>query len=181
MLRAVLLFSVVCLFMSSPLSATVPSGLELSGSGEIRYLGIFKVYEASLWAPKDSSADDILRPNRSRCLQLDYAVELSVETFIEAADAILARQHDQQTLASVRKELDTLNNIYRDVNEDDRYQLCYDADTETTHLILNGRELGAVTSARFAEVYFGIWLGKTNPIDAELRESLLAGLQKEQD
>ncbi len=181
MRRVIFLFCIVSLLLSSPLSATMPAGLELSGSGEIRYLGIFKVYGVSLYASRNSSPDNILQPNNSRCLQLEYTVELSVENFIEAADTILARQHDQQTLASVRKELNLLHASYRDVDEGDRYQLCYDAATETTHLIFNGRELVAIPSALFAEVYFGIWLGKTNPIDVELRADLLSGLQKERN
>jgi len=177
-LRLVLPLLLISLAMAGRLDAAVPSGLKLAGTGEVYYLGIFKVYEASLYASPDRSPDDILAADSSRCLQLDYAVELSPENFIEAADTILSRQHDQKAIDSVRRELDLLNASYREVKENDRYQLCYDAETRSTSLLLNGTRLVHIPSARFAEIYFGIWLGKTSPLDEDLRVDLLSGLQR---
>jgi len=45
-----------------------------------------------------------------------------------------------------------------------------------TTLSYNGGVLVSVDSPDFAEIYFSIWLGKTDPLDETLRDDLLAGL-----
>jgi hypothetical protein len=155
--------------------AAVPDDYLFKGSGIVYYLGIFKVYNATLYTESDARLEDVLSADCSRCLELDYAVDLKVENFIEAADIILARQLDEKNLNILRPELDQLNASYRDVREGDRYLLCYDSETQTTRLLLNGNLLVEIPSAEFATAYFGIWLGDKKAIDTDLRSKLLAG------
>ncbi|MBT8333627.1 MAG: hypothetical protein HKP41_04160 [Desulfobacterales bacterium] len=158
-------------------AARIPQELSLSGTGEIHYLGFIKVYDASLFAPPDAMKKDILADDCSRCLKLDYAVNLSVDNFIEAGEKILQKQQSETILASIKPQLDLLHQNYRDVKKNDTYTLCYDAAKQQTSLNLNGNTLVTIPSTKFAAIYFGIWLGEENPIDQGLRSRLLAGLK----
>jgi len=174
MLRKSLLLALCCL----PLSvwANIPAGLQTAGKGEALYLGVIKVYDAELSVSPDTSRATVLDAGVSRCLKLDYAVELTADKFTLAAETVLKRQHDAATLAKIQPQLDQLHTAYVDVKPGDIYQMCYDTKTQTTSLLLNGKVMTRVKSAEFAEVYFGIWLAEKQPIAQELREQLLKGL-----
>ncbi|SHO43689.1 chalcone isomerase family protein [Desulfopila aestuarii] len=145
------------------------------GSGEIRYLGLIKVYDASLYLNAEQArTQQVLDSDVSRCLKLDYDVSLKVEHFVEGAETIMAKQHNQATIEAVRPEIDMLHQAYRDVEPGDSYFLCYDSKSGVTSLALNAQQLVAVESPQFAELYFGIWLGEKNPIDTKLRDQLLS-------
>jgi hypothetical protein len=171
------IFVITALFSFGSAAAKIPQDLSLSGSGEINYLGFIKVYDATLFAPPDVLKNDILADDCSRCLKLDYAVNLSVDNFIEAGETVLKKQQSETILASIKPQLDLLHQNYRDVKKNDSYILCYDADEQQTSLNLNGNTLVTIPSSQFAAVYFGIWLGEENPIDQGLRSRLLAGLK----
>ena len=170
-------FVMIALFSFGSAAANIPQELSLSGTGEIRYLGFIKVYEATLFAPPDAMKNDILADDCSRCLKLDYAVDLSVDNFIEAGETVLKKQQSETILAIIKPQLDLLHQNYRDVKKNDSYILCYDAVEQQTSLNLNGNTLVTIPSSQFAAVYFGIWLGEENPIDQGLRSRLLAGLK----
>lgn len=174
MLRQGLLLALCCLPLS--VGANIPAGLQTVGKGEARYLGVIKVYEAELAVSPDASRATVLDADVSRCLTLDYAVELTADKFILAAETVLKRQHNAATLAKVQPQLDQLHAAYADVKASDVYQMCYDAKTQATRLLLNGKAITRVPSAEFARVYFGIWLGEKQPIAQELREALLQDL-----
>jgi hypothetical protein len=148
--------------------------MQLRGKGEVRYLGLIKVYDAYLYLPDRISSDQALSNETSRCLLLEYNISLSVDNFIQAADKVLARQHEQKRIDQVSEQLNRLNRSYRDVSEDDSYLLCYDSGSRSTSLQLNGELLVTIESALFAEIYFGIWLGDRSPIDKGLKNNLLA-------
>ena len=156
--------------------AIIPAAYKLSGSGEIRYLGFIKVYDAALFTPESVSRQKLLDAESSRCLQLLYDVDLKADDFVEAATIVLSEQHDEQTLASVQPEIELLHRNYQAVTEGDSYTLCYDAGTQQTRLALNNDVLITIQSAEFAEIYFGIWLGEKNPLSNKLRGKLVAGL-----
>lgn len=156
--------------------AVIPDNYLVVGSGEIRYLGFIEVYEATLYSPMAVKKDDLLNASSSRCLQLNYYVDLKSEDFIEAANTVLAKQHDPEVLSPVQGEIDSLHNSYRDVSSGDTYTLCYSAGREETQLILNEEVLVTIQSAEFARLYFGIWLGEKNAISDKLRKNLIAGL-----
>lgn len=148
------------------------NGLQLRSSADIRYLGIFKVYTAYLYTAPSLASDLLLDSSSSRCLKLDYSVDLTVDNFIEAADTILQRQHEPGTLAAVQPEISSLHANYQNVREGDSYLLCYDSARTTTSLFLNDNLLVEIDSPEFAKIYFGIWLDKEDGIATELLRKL---------
>ncbi len=151
----------------------IQSTLVPIGQGEIRYMGIIKVYDASLSASRMVTGERILDKEISKCLNLHYAVSLTSDQFIRGAEAVLQRQHNKEALDAIQPQIDALNAKYRNVEEGDSYTLCYDAASKTTTLSLNNEELVNIASADFAKFYFGIWLGPDAPIDKDLRNDLL--------
>lgn len=175
MLRVILLQVLLFLQFILPVLADGLSDLELRGAGALRYLGIFKVYDASLYTDDVSKNKNVLAADCSRCLELIYAMDLSAEDIIEASDAILKKQHDKMTLEGVQTELTLLYRSYEDVQEGDIYTLCYDANTQNTTVLLNNKLILRVPSPEFAAIYFGIWLLDHDAIDDHLRQKLLSG------
>ena len=149
-------------------------GMQLLGKGEAYYLKVIKVYDAALYSEESADGGDILDTNISKCLYLKYSVAVDADDFVNAANTVLTRQFTSERLKEVATELETLHNGYRDVEKGDSYTLCYAEAAQTTTLALNGQEVVAVSSLDFAEIYFSIWLGKTDPLDEKLRKNLLA-------
>lgn len=147
--------------------------MELRGKGDVNYLGFIKVYDAFLYTYQPNDIEDILSTDTSKCLKLEYSVSLKAKDFITSADQILNRQHPPETLQKVKNEITDLNEAYRPIKAGDNYLLCYDAPSKTTQLHLNSQPVLEIVSAPFSEIYFGIWLGSKEPIDADLRKSLL--------
>lgn len=174
MLRKSVLPILCCLSLGA--GANVPAGLQTIGKGEARYLGVIKVYDAELAVNPNASRAMVLDAGVSRCLTLEYSVDLSADKLILAAETVLKYQHDAKTLTAIQPQLEQLHTAYRDVQAGDVYRMCYDSKTRTTRLQLNGNTVANVPSAEFARVYFGIWLGNKQPIAQELREALLRGL-----
>jgi hypothetical protein len=147
----------------------------LRGQGQVRYLGFIKVYDASLYTENTTAGNDILDPDVSKCLELKYHVSLTPENFIEGADTVMSRQHPAEYLDSIREEITLLHKAYQPVEEGDIYLLCYQAESRTTTLSLNDKELVAIQSAPFSSAYFGIWLGQNEPLDEDLQKDLING------
>lgn len=164
------------LFFSYIAQADVSTELKVVGQGEVHYMGVIKVYDAKLSVSNNATAANILAANVSRCLQLDYAVDLTADKFVLAANTILERQHDTAPLQRLKPQIDQLHNSYQPVKKGEQYQMCYDARTQTTSLQLNGQSLVSIKSPEFAELYFGIWLGETKPVSSTLRNNLLQNL-----
>ncbi|MGW8194931.1 MAG: chalcone isomerase family protein [Desulforhopalus sp.] len=154
--------------------------MHLLGKGEVYYLKFIKVYDAALYADRQAVDDDILHSDVSKCLQLQYAVGVDREDFINAANTVLNRQFGQETLGQVAMEIETLHRGYRDVEKGDIYTLCYYGAETKTNLYLNGRQLVTIHSKDFAEIYFSIWLGESGPLDDTLRNNLLAMITDDQ-
>lgn len=155
------------------ISMAMLDDMEMVGEGKAKYLGLITVYDAALYTRGKRAPIDILSPEVSRCLKLDYAVEVSAEDFIKAADTILHRQHDKKRLRRVEAEIDELHGSYSKVAKGDNYTLCYDAAAKTTALYRNGVVEVEIVSEEFAEIYFGIWLGPQQPLSDSLRDRLL--------
>lgn len=180
-----LLKAIIVLLFLYPLGANSfaasTENMHLLGQGKAYYLSFIKVYDASLYSEEILPKDEILSRDVSKCLHLEYAVGVGRKDFITAANKVLTRQFGPERLQGVESELNTLHEAYRDVQEGDTYTLCYrDADQSTT-LSLNGGEIVSISSAEFAEIYFSIWLGSSNPLDKNLRNNLLAAAIDPQD
>lgn len=172
-----LFFAMCIVSISSWVAAASPLDTLIKlGEGRAYYLRFIKVYDATLYGAVSGTTQDILSDDISKCLHLVYSVGVDKEDFVTAADTVLGRQFSKEALAPVQADIDRLHGGYRDVEAGDSYTLCYDSVDKVTSLSYNNEILVAINSALFSEVYFSIWLGETNPLDAALRDDLLAGL-----
>ena len=158
------------------LATPVPVELQPLGQGHAYYLKFIKVYKAALFAAAAGDASSLLSDEVSKCLHLEYAVEVKREHFIEAAVTVLKRQFPPAQLDLVRNDIEALHQGYLDVQAGDSYTLCYQSDTAVTTLARNGSKVLSIDTPGFATVYFSIWLGEADPLDERLRADLLAGL-----
>jgi len=103
------------LVFPSCVSATSFTGdMQRLGQGEVFYLRFIKVYDASLYSSDLAEAKDILSGDVSKCLHLEYAVDIGREDFVKAANAVLTRQFSEEQLARVDSDIETLHQGYRD-------------------------------------------------------------------
>ncbi|MGK0272557.1 MAG: hypothetical protein ACI88H_003229 [Cocleimonas sp.] len=144
----------------------------LFNKGEVRYLKMIKVYDISLYSPNTLTADNILNENISKCLKLDYAINLTEDKFRLATSKILKRQHSIEFLEKIKKPLDLLQSSMKSVKKGDIYSLCYNGKSQTMRLDLNNNNLIAIKSAELAKAYLGIWLSKNKPISTPLFRKL---------
>jgi hypothetical protein len=163
---------ILVLSLLSPATAASLDGLEKMGTGKVNYLGFIKVYDAELYSTKKQTTH-ILDADRSKCLVLQYAVSVTADDFVTAAEAILTRQHEKAVIENLQSEINAIHSNYTDVKSGDRYMLCYDASLQETALFFNNEKVVSVVSGPFSTLYFGIWLGPENPIDEDLRDDLL--------
>ena len=165
------LAALIILIALSVFSSTVYASVKqwpLRSTGEVRYLKMIKVYDISLFSPGKISANTILQPTISKCLKLDYAINLSVDKFRLATTKILMRQHSPEYLAKIKIPLNTFQNAYQAVKKGDSYTLCYNGKNQRLQLKLNDKQLIEVKSAEFAKAYLGIWLSNNKPISTPL-------------
>ena len=171
-MKQVVKFLLVLLFLVPHQAKSEPwQSMELVGSGEYQYLGFISIYQARLYIESGNQRDERLDYNK--CLVLDYKVSITSGQFAKAANTILGRQQSAGEMERLRPLVDLLHDSYQDVEDGDRYSLCFERDSQTTSLFLNGTRLATVPSREFASAYFDIWLGEQDPIDDELRDSLL--------
>ncbi|MEB8431576.1 chalcone isomerase family protein [Cocleimonas sp. KMM 6892] len=143
----------------------------LHSKGEVRYLKMIKVYDISLYSPNAVKAETILNTNVSKCLKLDYAVDLSVDKFRLATFKVLSRQHNAEYLEKIKAPLDAFQQAYKPVKKGDSYSLCYNGRNQLMRLDLNDKNLIEIKSAELAKAYLGIWLSKNKPISNPLYRS----------
>lgn len=145
--------------------------LELHGAALFRYRVFFRAYVAALYLPPGVEGEEALSDVPKR-LELSYFWAIEGEDFGRAADRLLAQQLTREELALLRPRIDALHRAYRSIEPGHRYALTYTPGigTELSH---NGEPIALIPGADFAEAYFGIWLGETAPLDAELRAALL--------
>jgi len=146
--------------------------LPLFGLGLLRYRVFFRGYVGGLYLPTGATADQTLT-DVPKALELYYFWDIEGRFFGEAAEELLVKSHPPERIAALRERLDRLNSIYRDVKVGDRYRLSYVPGTGTT-LLYNGKALGTIPGADFAEAYFGIWLGD-QPLNETFRDQMLGG------
>ena len=166
---------ITLLIITAPNGYAITDSMQLRGHGNVYYLSFIKVYKASLLTKKGADTLNILDPGISKCLKLEYDVSLTSENFIEGANTVLERQYSAEQLVTLQQETEALHRAYQPVQKGDSYQLCYNSDSATTTLSLNGRDLVSISSKAFSSLYFGIWLSPDNPIDKKLQRNLLAG------
>lgn len=167
-----LLTAIMLMSVAAHGAASLQSSLTFRGSMPIRYLGIFEVYTIHLYTMPGATRENLLSADQSRCIRLEYAMGLTVENFVEAAEQLMSEQQSPETISAVRAEIDLLHTQYKPVEEGDSYLLCYSGDTGATRLELNGVSLVDITSSEFAKIYFGIWLDAEQGIARDLLMAL---------
>lgn len=145
--------------------------LHLRGAGLYTYGVFIDVYAAALYLPLQATQTRVLEPDVAKRLEIVYFVDITREQFAQAAMKTLAQQLSDTEMLKLRKRIDQLHGLYRNVNKGDRYALTYRPNQGTT-LELNGNVLGTVHGADFASAYFSIWLSK-QPIAPALKDTLL--------
>ncbi len=168
-------FAVAILGISLLSSANAfSSSWPLRAEGQVRYLKFIKVYDVKLYSPVALSPKTILKPDVSKCLKLDYAVDLDVTKLRLATEKILRRQHPATYLNKIRQPLEQLQGAYKNVKKGDSYQLCYDGQSRKMRLELNNNRLVEIQSADLAKAYLGIWLSGNKPISGPLYNRLFS-------
>lgn len=171
------IFTLIVMVMVMLLSTVLSSAFAytkqwpLHSKGEVRYLKMIKVYDISLYSPNAVKAETILDPNISKCLKLDYAVNLSVDKFRLATTKVLSRQHNAEYLEKIKVPLEAFQQAYKPVKKGDTYSLCYNGRNQLMRLDLNDKNLIQIKSAELAKAYLGIWLSKNRPISDPLYRS----------
>ena len=156
----------LCLFTSNAMASY--KQWPMVSKGEVRYLKMIKVYDISLYSPTKITAANVLNANVSKCLKLDYAVDLTVDKFRLATTKILKRQHGPDYLKTIQKPLEQLQSAYKPVKKGDSYNLCYNGSNQFLRLEWNDQKLAEIKSAELAKAYLGIWLSKNKPISGPL-------------
>lgn len=173
------IFCIISLLLSLlGFTASAQTALSFKVKGEVFYRGLIKVYDASLYVDETATANNLLDANTARCLKLDYVVDLDKDKFIQAANVVLKRQHQPDTLKTVQAQIDQLHAAYQAVKSGDTYWMCYYTANQITELRLNDKLLVDIpNSANFASIYMGMWLAENKPISKKLRRKLLDSLK----
>lgn len=144
------------------------AGLQRRGSGTMRFFGL-RVYDIHLWSAQPIDAE--------RWREQDLALE------IEYARHLVGREIAKRSLQEMRRQaeipeadaatwLAEMNAAFPDVNEGDRITGRYEAGRGVSFHV-NGQLRRRIEDARFAQLFFGIWLSPQTS-EPRLRQALLA-------
>ena len=147
------------------------AGTRLSGQARHRVWG-FEVYDAALWVTPGFSAQ---APERSAfALELHYLRDFSARD-IASRSIDEMRRSGPLTATQAAGWQQTLATTLPDVRKGDRLTGIHQPG-QATVFWLNGKPVGEIAGADFAQRFFGIWLAPQTSAPA-LREALLAGAQ----
>ncbi|MBO1926893.1 chalcone isomerase family protein [Thiomicrorhabdus sp. 6S2-11] len=124
------------------------------------------VYRATLFAPSNRSANELLDAQTPLKLKLCYLHKISKDEFIEAASEALP----DKLSPALQQAVDGLHSAYQNVQPDDCYQLSYTLQQGVV-LSFNSRPVFQSKAAGFKQLYFGIWLGE-KPLSDSVKEQL---------
>ena len=153
------------------LSPVDTNPLQPRGSYRYLYHGIFKVYDATLFAPPGVNPKAILAADCQFELQLHYLRNIKKNTILKSANRMLEKNLAPDELRQIQEQVDKLHQAYTDVRSADRAALHYHPNHGTT-LFLNDKPCITLKGKDFARLYFQIWLGQ-RPVSPAMRENLL--------
>lgn len=146
--------------------------LQLNGAALLTWAVFFDVYVGAFYLPEGQPGsrwtEDV-----PKLLEISYLRKFKAEDFSSSSDKLLRDNLPPQEYQALADRLNQFYQLFRDINEGDRYSLAYHP-TIGTELRLNGEPLGSVAGHDFAVAYFGIWIGPT-PISENFRDRLLGG------
>jgi hypothetical protein len=142
-------------------------GAKLQGQGRLRFLGLH-IYDAVLWTV--ARAADSEAQNGALALELRYARTLRGPLIAERSIEEMRRVGEFGD-ADAQRWLEAMKRLFPDVNAGDRITGVH-RPGEAALFFVNGRAVGEVKDARFAQLFFGIWLSPRTSQPA-LRSQLL--------
>jgi hypothetical protein len=180
---AVITLNLVLFFFSRPVPAsqtvdkvfrptfkTMNTTLELSGVGELRYLGFVKIYDGALYLPAEADSSQVLE-NIPKRLEVRYVRSFKSKDFGPATIAGIKKNVDPETYARLESRIAYHNGLYDDIEPGDRVSLTY-IPAVGTQLEINGTTKGTIEGADFARALFSMWLGE-KPFDRGFKKALL--------
>jgi hypothetical protein len=162
------------------LAPTVQVGaatLQLNGAG-VRTRAVFSVYVAALYVPqKAADAAALLAQKGPRRITLTMLRTVDADTFAEALNDGLRKNHSEAQLAGWKSQIETLNANLKAAGEakkGDVIQLEFAPDAGT-RVNVNGQAKGsAIPGEEFFTSVLRIWLGD-KPVDGDLKKGLVGG------
>ena len=150
--------------------STPSAKLSLRGYSILNYMMVIRAYAGALYLENGTFSDQSLS-DKPRILELYYSHKISADDFRESTIEMIKKNTDSAGFSRIKKQVDTFNGFYKDVNPGDRYRAEYIPGKGTT-LYLNGKSLGTINEDEFSKAFFSIWIGN-NPIDKKFKNSLL--------
>ena len=144
--------------------------LERTGTATLRYMRVFKVYNAAFYLESGASVDEVLGDKAKR-FEVSYLRSFNGDDFGGATYQALGKSIPSAEIERLRPRIDYHNSLYESVQPGDRYAVTY-IPGKGTELARNGRVVGVIEGADFAAALFSIWVGE-NPIDRKFRKELL--------
>jgi hypothetical protein len=144
----------------------------LQGASRFRYFG-FHVYDAQLWVPVGFDAARLFVQPLALCLI--YARSLKASDIAERSIEEMRRQGPISD-AEAQRWTREMTAAFADVRSGDRLTGVYDAAPAGSgaRFFFNGQATQTIADARFAKLFFGIWLSSATSAPA-LRRELLGG------
>jgi len=147
--------------------AQVPPGARLAGQGRLLWWGL-PVYDARLWAPPGFTSRGLAR--QAFLLELTYLRSLRGADIARRSIEEMRRAGGFEPAQALRWQAQ-LEALLPDVAAGDRIA-ALNAPGRGAVFYVNGKAAGEITDARFAELFFAIWLGPDTS-EPGLRASLL--------
>jgi hypothetical protein len=144
--------------------------LELSGVGELMYMGFIKIYDGALYLPAETNNSQVLEDIPKR-LEVRYVRSFKAKDFGPATTAGIKKNVDPETYAELKSKIAYHNGLYDDIASGDRVSLTY-IPAVGTLLEINGTTMGTIEGADFARALFSMWLGE-KPFDRSFKRALL--------
>lgn len=138
------------------------------GWARMRFLGM-TVYDIFLWAPAAVPADASER--QPLALEIVYRMGLSGERIAERSLAEMKRAGTALDEATAARWLAEMRRLFPDVSDGDRITGVQQPG-QAARFHVNGRFAGELRDARFAALFFGIWLAPWTS-EPQLRRQLL--------
>ncbi|UQB42558.1 chalcone isomerase family protein [Thiomicrospira microaerophila] len=161
---------ILAFILITPLTSWAQTQWQPLGEGTARW-GLFKLYDATLLAPKETTRETLMADETPLKLKLCYARSLTVDNFVTGANHVLAKQ----TLSpALQQAVDQLHAAYQAVDKGDCYVLLHQPE-QGTSLVLNDQTLTTLNTPGFKAVYFGIWL-REQPLSEALKNALLENI-----
>jgi hypothetical protein len=161
----------------APMLASLPEDLlpawrqaRLQGAGQLRFLGLL-IYEARLWVQPGWAAE--------RFAQTPLVLELIYSRSLSGAQIAERSLKEMKGVGRVTPEqavgwLTQMKALFPDVKANDRISGLL-RPGKAAQFFLNGKLLGEVVDAEFAELFFGIWLSPQTS-EPKLRQSLIGAV-----